>query len=575
VKESKFKNQNFKKGFTLVEALISILLIGIIFLGIVGAFEAGMKILLQSKARAAALFLANQRMEEIRNLPYNDVGTVGGIPPGSIPQSEKKIVNNIEFTITTTIIYVDDPFDGLAPDDPIPNDYKKAKVKISWPGMIGGEVFLISDIAPKGIETTEGGGTLSITVLNASGQGVGQAEVRIKNDSVDPPIDASYLTDDYGGLILPGAPTSTEAYQIIVTKSGYSTERTYGRDEITNPQKPHLSVYEGQLTEASFSIDELGSLLIETRAQESFDDEFNNFSKVSQYFDVEIEDGQVRLREISSYTTSGYLESVEIAPEDLVNWDSLEFIDFETEFTTIRYQIFAATSTNWFLIPDSDLPGNSSGFGESPVDLSSLDISKYPKLKIRANFETSDIHSTPYLDEWHLYYNTPLLPNVEFHLRGGKILGTDDQDNPIYKYSSNHQTDNEGRLNLTEMEWDSYYFSETENTGMELLRVSPSNPTNLLPDQSVEVDLYFKVENSLLVTVLDATTTLPIFGASVHLANPSYDKIIPTDENGKAYFLPLDPGTYTLEVGALNYQTTTTTVSVSGKTTKTIYLQKE
>ena len=282
IPNSKFQIPNFLpasrqaklKGFTLIEALVTIFLIVIIFVGIIGAFVAGMEILIQSKARATALFLANKRMEEIRNLPYKDVGTVGGIPSGVIPQEETTTLNNIEFTIKTTIVYIDNPFDGLAPDDPIPSDYKRAKVKVSWPKMIGGEVILISDIAPKGIETTEGGGTILITVLNASGKGVSRAEVRIKNDQVSPPIDATYLTDDYGNLLLPGAPASFEAYQVWVTKPGYSTERTYSREEIANPKKPHLSVYEGDLTEVGFAIDRLSTLFIETRAQESFDDDF-------------------------------------------------------------------------------------------------------------------------------------------------------------------------------------------------------------------------------------------------------------------------------------------------------------
>ena len=566
-----------KKGFTLIEALIAVFLIVIIFVGIVGAFVASMKILVQSKARATALSLANQRIEEIRNLPYDDVGTVGGIPQGEIPQTETRTLNGIEFTIKTTIIYIDDPFDGVAPDDPIPSDYKRAKVKVSWPTMIGGEVTLISDISPKGIETTEGGGTLLITVLNASGEPVGQAEVRVKNDQVSPSIDATYLTDDYGNLLLPGAPASTEAYQVWVEKSGYSSQRTYSRTEIANPLKPHLSVYEGQLTEASFAIDLLGSLSIETRAQESFDDGFTNFSKTSNYLNVEIEEGQVRLKEENGvYVTSGYLESIAIAPDNLINWSSFEFIDFKDDYTNISYQVFYEDEDqNWVLIPESDLAGNSVGFEESPVDLSTLDVSKYSKLKIKANFETLDIHSTPYLDEWHVYYNTPLLSNVSFRLRGDKILGTDEEDQPVYKYLQDLQTDSEGRLTLDQMEWDSYYFSTTQATGMELLRVSPSNPVNLLPDTTLDVDLYFEVENTLLVTVLDASTEDPIFGASVHLSNPNYDKILPTDKNGKAYFLPLESASYTLVVGALNYQTSTTTISVSGKTTKTIYLQPE
>jgi len=571
------QNAKCKKGFTLLEALIGVFLIVIIFAGIVGAFVAGMKILIQSKARATALFLANQRMEEIRNLPYKDVGTIGGIPQGEIPQTETRTVNGIEFTIKTTIIYIDDPFDGVAPDDPIPSDYKRAKVKVSWPAMIGGEVSLISDISPKGIETTEGGGTLLITVLNASGEPVSQAEVRVKNDQVSPSIDATYLTDDYGNLLLPGAPTSTEAYQVWVTKSGYSTQRTYSRTEIANPIKPHLSVYEGELTEASFAIDLLGGFSIETRAQESFDDDFNNFSKVSEYQNVEIKEGQVRLKEEAGYyVTSGYLVSAAIAPENLVNWSSFEFVDVKDDYTSITYQIlYQDENGDWVLIPESDLPGNSVGFEESPVNLSSLDVSTYSKLKIKATFETLDVHSTPYLDEWHVYYNTPLLPNVAFHLQGSKILGTDEEDQPVYKYSQDLQTNSEGRLTLDQMEWDSYYFSTTQATGRELLRVSPSNPVNLLPGTTLDVDLYFEVKNTLLVTVLDASTEDPIFGASVHLNNPNYDKILPTDKNGKAYFLPLEPTSYTLVVGAPNYQTSTTTISVLGKTIKTIYLQPE
>jgi type II secretory pathway pseudopilin PulG len=571
------KSQKSKRGFSLIESLIGILLIVVVFLGMVGAFRLGLKVLVQSKARVTALALANQRIEEIRNLPYNDVGTVGGIPPGVIPQTETKTLNNIEFTIATTIIYIDDPFDGLAPDDLISADYKRAKVKVFWPGIIGGEVILITDVAPKGIETVEGGGTLSITVLNATGDGVGQATVRVVNDQVDPPIDASYLTDDYGNLILAGAPTSTEAYQITVTKSGYSSERTYSREEIANPLKPHASVYEGDLTEISFAIDQTGTFLIETRVQESFDDDFNNFSKTSEFSNVEIEDGEVRLETVSSYASSGYLVSEEIAPANLVNWDSFVFRDFETEYAIIKYQIYAATSTNWFLIPDSDLPYNSIGLEESPVDLSGLDISKYPKLKLKANFETSDPNSTPYLDEWHVYYNTPLVGNVEFHLRGDKILGTDAQDQPVYKYSSDHRSDYEGKLTLTEMEWDSYNFSETENTGMDLLRITPSDPVNLLPGETLEVGLYFKAENSLLVTVLDSSTGEAIFGANVRLYNLTlgYDENLPTDQNGKAYFVPLEAATYSLEVGAFGYQTTSTSVSVLGSNTKTIYLIQE
>lgn len=564
-----------KNGFTLIEVLVFILIFGIIFGGIVGGFVAGMKILFQSKARTTALALANQRIEEIRNLPYKDIGTIGGIPSGVIPQTETKRVNNIDFTIKTTIIYIDDPFDKTAPDDPVPTDYKRVKVRVSWPSIIGGQVQLITDIAPKGIETTQGGGTLSIVVLNASGEPVSQAEVRIKNDQVLPPIDATYLTDDFGTIFLPGAPASSESYQVEVKKSGYSSDKTFSRDEVANPSKPHLSVYEGQLTQASFSIDLLSSMNIESRAQESFDDEFNNFSKVSEYSNLEIEQGMVRLKQIGSYAPSGYLISQTIWPENLFNWSSLEFIDSKDPYTDITYQILYEKDQNWEPIPDEDLPGNEAGFRNFPVDLSLLDTLKYPKIRIRANFFTSQAESTPYLDEWHLYYNTPLIGDVSFHLRGSKIIGTDINDQPVYKYSKDLKTNSQGKLLLDQMEWDSYYFSANSQTEMDLLRVVPSNPTNLLPSQSQNVSLYFGVENTLLVAVQDKETKEPIFGARVELQNQDYDKVLPTEKNGKAYFLPLDVGNYNLFVSASGYQDSTTQVFVSGKKTITVNLERQ
>lgn len=564
-----------QQGFSLVEVLVGILLVVVIFVGIINAFSLTLKVVSQSKARITALSLAGKRIEQIRNLSYNNVGTIGGIPSGLIPQIETKTLNSITFTITTSIINIDDSFDNKAPTDTVPNDYKRAKVKISWVGKVGGEAILLTDIAPKGIETTAGGGTIMMFVQNASGIGVGQAEVRIVNNSVSPPIDASYLTDDYGYLALPGAPTSTEAYKITVQKTGYSQERSYGREEIANPLKPHLSVYVGQLTEPSFSIDQLATLNVETRAQQSFDDDFNNFDKVSDYTDIELETSQARLKKVNGqYVSSGYLVSAGIAPASLVNWDSLYFSDSETEAAKIKYHIYYATGTQWELIPDSDLPNNNIGLESSPVSLSLLDAGTYSGLKIWADFSTTDINVSPTLENWSVYYNTPLLDNVAFHVRGGKTLGTDEHDQPVYKYSYSHLSNANGKLFLNDMEWDSYTFSPLNNNGLDLLRITPANPTELLPGLTITTKLYYRAENSLLATILNASTSAPIFGANAHLYNESlgYSRVLPTDKNGKSYFLPLSAATYTLSVEAYGYASTSASVAVSGEKLKTIYL---
>lgn len=434
------------KGFTFIQTLIGIALFAIAFISLLSLLQLGIQVITQSRARVTALALANQKIETIRNMSYGGIGTIGGIPVGPIPQTEMINRNNIDFTVKTTIINIDDPFDELAPDDFLASDYKKAKIEVSWAGKTAPKapVALITDIAPKGIETEAGGGTLSISVFDANGIGVGQANVHIVNDSLIPGIDASYSTDNDGHLILAGAPTSTEAYQITVSKTDYSTDKTYGIEEVANPSKPHVSVFEGMLTEISFAIDELSYLTVRTKGPEE----------------------------------SGFL----------------------------------------------------------------------------------------------------LIPNVTFDLAGAKIIGTDLSGNPIYKYTQTRSTNVFGIANVTNLEWDSYTFLvDKESTGLDLVTTTPPQPINLLPDTTQSIDLILEAENTLLTTVLDASTTEPIFGASVKLINSGlgYEQTLPSDELGKAFFIPLENETYALEIEKEGYINYNNPINISGKTEKTINLYSQ
>jgi type II secretory pathway pseudopilin PulG len=565
-------------GFTIVEILVGIGLMLIVFVGLYGAFQLELKVVGQSKAKVTALSIANEKMEEIRNLAYKDIGTIGGIPPGVIPETESIDRNGVNYTVKTTVLYIDDPFDQLAPLDTLPTDYKRVKVKVSWSGYFSGDVVLITDVAPKGIETDVGGVTLKIAVYDSKRQGVPQADVHIVNTQVSPAIDVSYQTDDWGNLIIAGAPTSTEGYQITVTKGGYSEDRTYGREEVANPLKPHASVFEGQVTEISFSIDRVSIFSVETRAKESFDDDFVNYSKISDQSGIVVSNGEVTLAKSGNdYLNNGYLISQEISPSNLVGWGYLFWQDEEPDFTDIKYQVLYATGTSFELVPDSDLPGNSQGFDEAPVDISALDTLKYSKLKIKASLSTQDVTVTPTLFDWHLAYNTALIGNIDFHLRGAKTIGTDVNDQPVYKYSKDHTSEASGYLNISNLEWDSYTFSATSTTGMDLVNVFPSpQPIDLLAGTTTKVSLYFQAANTLLVKVYDASSTQPIFGANVRVYSQSlsYDNSKPTDELGRAFFVPFEAGSYNLEVWAEGYQTSSTTVNVSGDTVKEVNLIK-
>ena len=124
-----------KKGFSILEVVAATFIFSIVTITIYGSFSAGMKSLAQSKHRIAATKLANEKMEIIRNMPYSDVGTQGGVPEGSLIQEETIWRSNQKFNVRTNVIYVDDVLDGVAggtPNDTVSRDYKEARIEVTW-----------------------------------------------------------------------------------------------------------------------------------------------------------------------------------------------------------------------------------------------------------------------------------------------------------------------------------------------------------------------------------------------------------------------------------------------------------
>lgn len=264
--ETKKQKQNNEGGFSLIETLVGIAILVFLSLTLYSLFDFTLRVLWENKARAGAQVLANQIIETGHNLPYADLGTVGGIPNGTIEPVQTVTNNGIEYTVSTAIIYVDDEFDGTlggVPEDLLPADYKRIRVEISWNYRLSSTpVVFLSDVSPMGIESEEGGGTLRVTVLDASGLPVPQASVHIENNSLIPAVNVDLQTNSNGQIILPGALESVEAYEVIATKPGYSTDRTYDIDPVNlpSPIKPHVTVLEGQVTDASFAIDILSDM---------------------------------------------------------------------------------------------------------------------------------------------------------------------------------------------------------------------------------------------------------------------------------------------------------------------------
>lgn len=572
-----------KKGFTLVEALVGTALLAIVFSGIFAAYRLGMKMVWLNKVKVTAAAIGNGRIEMIRGLDYSAVGLTGSVAlpqaMGNIDPVATETANGIEYTIATSVIFVSDPRDGLDvdADDSCIWDYKKATVKVSWSGKYPGEIVLSTDISPGNAFqetfscTNQPGGILIVKVSDSTGSAVPFPTIKIYDiDNVDNIL--SLGNPDSGTRSFP---LEKGAYRIEVSKSGYNSVRTYGADELSNPDNPDKGVYDGKASEQTIFIDPAATLSIDGISPGGFDnfsDTFDNGNYV-ELVNSEISGGSVALLGPAPYSVSGSAASKEIAPDNLVRWEEFTFGHDKPVATIVKYQILYFNGADWAPVPDSYIGNNSVGLTSSPINLSGLPLAAdYQKLKIRAVFSTADQSKTPKINNWRITWVSSdglPVPNAIFHLRGTKTIGKNGS-NDVYKYSRELMLDTNGHLGLDDMDSDQYFFSTGASSTVNVVGTDPLSPVNAVFGPPTEVKLFLAPENSLLLSVSDADALTPVFGATVRLINPlnGYDSSKITGAAGQAYFMPLQSGVYALEIQSYGYENYSGSVAISGQTVK-------
>lgn len=253
-------------GFTLIEALVAVFVFLVVAGSILEAYYVLINSAKTSRLKISATFIANEQIEIARNLPYADVGVVGGIPSGLLEPDTIIQKDAATFNVKTTVRNKDDSFDGTlggTPNDFSPADYKLVEVSISCNTCKNlSPVVLTTTISPKSLESTSNNGAIFVNVFDALGQPIEGADVEIVNSSVSPSVNLSDVSGIGGSLQLVDVIPSNQSYQISVSKSGYSSDLTYpsGDPLNPNPTKPHATVAPKEVTQISFSIDELSSL---------------------------------------------------------------------------------------------------------------------------------------------------------------------------------------------------------------------------------------------------------------------------------------------------------------------------
>lgn len=262
--------QGKQQGFSLMEILVAVAIFAMISLSLYTLFTLGIKIVNEDKARIGARVVAEQKMEIIKSLAYDNVGVVGGAPAGDLLPSETITMNSVRYTVTTDIHYNDDAYDAVAPTDTVNADYKKVRIQVYWESQFATlPIVLVCDIVPSGRESAVSGGTLALSVFDSASNPISGATIQVVNDEVFPPVNLTSGTNAEGLLNLPGVAAGTQSYQISVSKAGYAAAQTYSVDPSTNPNPnpAHLSVGEAAITDKVFIIDKLADLTINAQTE--------------------------------------------------------------------------------------------------------------------------------------------------------------------------------------------------------------------------------------------------------------------------------------------------------------------
>jgi prepilin-type N-terminal cleavage/methylation domain-containing protein len=219
-------------GFTIVEVMISLVILGIVILMTVGPTSTGFRLLTNADVTTVETNLAQGRVEEIRSLEYKDVGFTSSLPAGALEPSETVTVKGIDYQVETAISY----FGSANGGDVIPQggdgvqghfdtgiDFKQVTVTVTRADGSFQPVEMNTIIAPPSLAAND---NLANVIFDL---------VKVEPDGKDPsilPYPKAFLVydDDSHSYAYPGTPDDDQVFVgVPVNASSAPGYYYYGR----------------------------------------------------------------------------------------------------------------------------------------------------------------------------------------------------------------------------------------------------------------------------------------------------------------------------------------------------------
>ena len=152
-----------ESGFTVVELVVAAAILFVVSTGIMGVLAYASTSNASDAKHQMGLELANQRMEQARNMNYDDLGTTNNYPTGTIVTPETVVLStpagNSTYIVETEVDYSEDV------TDPSLGASKDIRITVSWTTPRPGSVTVESNIA--GAPAVTNAGAVEILVQDS------------------------------------------------------------------------------------------------------------------------------------------------------------------------------------------------------------------------------------------------------------------------------------------------------------------------------------------------------------------------------------------------------------------------
>ena len=206
-------------GFSLIEVLMSIMVLAIVAGGLAAGLTATSAALGRSKADAIADKLASSEMEVVRRMSYDDVGTVGGNPVGDLVADRNVTRDGATFRVQDKVVYVDNPAPGASQTR---IDYKSVQVIVT-PVVAGSKsVTQTTLVAPPTYASIAGKAAITVSTTDKiTGAPIAGSAITVTGG---PSPTVTDVTDATGNAVIAGLTPNTstsQKYAVAISQPGY------------------------------------------------------------------------------------------------------------------------------------------------------------------------------------------------------------------------------------------------------------------------------------------------------------------------------------------------------------------